>query len=116
MSQFIKDANFEETGYSYTLSLISGKYKPVILYCLMEYKAVRFNELQRYLKKVTDKTLSQHLKELEADGLILRKVYPQIPPKVEYSLSERGKSLMEILDQLCDWGTEHRPPAGDRAE
>lgn len=106
----IEDANFEETGYSYTLSLISGKYKPVILYCLMEYEPVRFNEMQRYLKKITDKTLSQHLKELELDGLIARKVYPQIPPKVEYSLTDRGRSLMEVLDKLCSWGNENRLP------
>lgn len=106
----IEDANFEDTGYSYTLSLISGKYKPVILYCLMEYETVRFNEMQRYLKKITDKTLSQHLKELESDGLIMRKVYPQIPPKVEYSLTDRGISLMKVLDKLCDWGNENRLP------
>ena len=104
----IENANFEDTGYSYTLSLIAGKYKPIILYCLMEYEPVRFNEMQRYLKKVSDKTLSQNLKELEADNLIIRKVYPQIPPKVEYSLSEKGYSLMEVLDQLCVWGMEHR--------
>ena len=105
----IQDADFSTTGYSYTLSLISGKYKPVILYCLMEYEPVRFNEMQRYLKRVTDKTLSQNLKELEADGLISRTVYPQIPPKVEYRLTERGHSLMEVLDKLCDWGNENRP-------
>lgn len=108
ISKYIEDANFEETGFNYTLSLISGKYKMIILYCLMEFKIVRFNELQRYLKKISDKTLSQNLKELEADGLVLRTVYPQIPPKVEYSLSEKGKSLMHVLDQLCIWGTEHR--------
>jgi DNA-binding HxlR family transcriptional regulator len=56
----------------------------------MEYKEVRFNELQRYLKKISDKTLSQNLKELERDQLIIRRVYDQIPPKVEYSLTERG--------------------------
>ena len=107
----IEEANFNETGYSYTLSLISGKYKPVILYCLMEYEPVRFNrfnEMQRYLQKVADKTLSQNLKELEADDLIMRKVYPQIPPKVEYSLTERGHSLVKVLDKLCDWGNENR--------
>lgn len=104
----IADADFSETGYSYTLSLISGKYKPVILYCLMEYEPVRFNEMQRYLKKVADKTLSQNLKELEADHLIVRTVYPQIPPKVEYTLTERGRSLMSVLDKLCDWGNENR--------
>ena len=104
----IAEANFSDTGYSYTLSLISGKYKPIILYCLMEYEPVRFNEMQRYLKKVADKTLSQNLKELEADNLIVRHVYPQIPPKVEYTLSERGRSLVKVLDQLCDWGNENR--------
>lgn len=111
---YIEKANFEDTGFSYTLSLISGKYKMVILYCLMEFKTVRFNELKRYLKKVSDKSLSQNLKELEADGLIARKVYPQIPPKVEYSLTEKGKSLMLVLDQLCVWGEEHRPGRKDR--
>lgn len=111
---YIEKANFEDTGFSYTLSLISGKYKMVILYCLMEFKTVRFNELKRYLKKVSDKSLSQNLKELEADGLIARKVYPQIPPKVEYSLTEKGNSLMLVLDQLCVWGEEHRPGRKDR--
>lgn len=109
-SKYIENANFEETGFSYTLSLISGKYKPVILYCLMEFETVRFNQLQRYLKKVSDKTLSQNLKELEADGLVRRTVYPEIPPKVEYSLTERGASLMTVLDQLCTWGEANRIP------
>ncbi|MCC8192664.1 MAG: helix-turn-helix transcriptional regulator [Ruminococcus sp.] len=104
----IANANFEDTGYSYTLSLISGKYKPVILYCLMEYEPVRFNEMQRYLKRVADKTLSQNLKELEADDLVIRRVYPQIPPKVEYSLTDRGHSLVSVLDLLCEWGNENR--------
>ena len=104
----IDEADFSQTGYSYTLSLISGKYKPIILYCLMEYEPVRFNEMQRYLGKVADKTLSQHLKELERDGLIHRKMYPEIPPKVEYTLTPRGRSLMKVLDQLCTWGNENR--------
>lgn len=108
IKDYIEQANFEDTGFCYTLSLISGKYKPVILYCLMEFKIVRFNELKRYLKTVSDKTLSVNLKELEADDLIIRKEYPQIPPKVEYSLSERGKSLMEVLDKLCVWGEENK--------
>ena len=101
IKNFIENANFEDTGFSYTLSLISGKYKMVILYCLMEYEVVRFNELKRYLKNISDKTLSTNLKELESDRLIIRREYPQIPPKVEYSLSDRGKSLMAVLDQLC---------------
>jgi len=105
----IAEADFNTTGYCYTLSLISGKYKPIILYCLMEYEPVRFNEMQRYLGKIADKTLSQNLKELERDGLIHREMYPEIPPKVEYTLTERGRSLVKVLDGLCDWGTEHRP-------
>ena len=106
--KYIENANFEDTGFCYTLSLISGKHKMVILYCLMEFQVVRFNELKRYLKTISDKTLSTNLKELEADQLIVRTEYPQIPPKVEYSLSERGKSLMTVLDQLCVWGEKNR--------
>ena len=85
MEKYIEHASFEGTGFSYTMSLISGK------------------------QKITDKTLSSNLKALEADGLIVRKEYPQIPPKVEYSLSGRGRSLMKVLDQLCLWGEKNRP-------
>ena len=105
----ISEANFSDTGYSYTLSLIAGKYKPIVLYCLMEYEPVRFNEMRRYLGSVSDKTLSQTLRELERDGLIHREMYPEIPPKVEYSLTERGSSLVRVLDRLCTWGEENRP-------
>ena len=111
IKNYIKDANFEDTGFSYTLSLISGKHKMVILYCLMEFEPVRFNELRRYLKNISDKTLSSNLKALESDRLIVRKEYPQIPPKVEYSLSERGRSLMAVLDRLCVWGEENKGSA-----
>ncbi|MBC8539257.1 helix-turn-helix transcriptional regulator [Christensenellaceae bacterium NSJ-63] len=109
IKNFIENANFEDTGFSYTMSLINGKHKMVILYCLMEFEPVRFNEMRRYLKTITDRTLSANLKELEADGLIERKEYQQIPPKVEYSLSPKGASLMKILDLLCIWGEENRP-------
>lgn len=108
IKNYIENANFEDTGFSYTLSLISGKHKMVILYCLMEYEVVRFNELKRYLKNISDKSLSTNLKELEADRLIIRTEYPQIPPKVEYRLSERGNSLMAVLDQLCVWGEQNK--------
>lgn len=109
IKNYIDQANFEDTGFSYTLSLINGKHKMVILYCLMEFQPVRFNELRRYVQNISDKTLSVNLKELEADGLIQRTEYPQVPPKVEYSLTPRGQSLMQVLDQLCIWGEEHRP-------
>ena len=108
MDKFIENANFADTGFSYTLSLINGKYKMTILYTLMEFGVVRFNEMKRYLGNITDKTLSSNLKELESDRLIVRREYPQIPPKVEYSLSERGTSLMKVLDPLCLWGEQNR--------
>ena len=104
----IANEKLETTGFAYTLSLISGKYKMTILYTLMEFGTVRFNELKRYISSITYKTLSVALKELEADGLVHRKEYPQIPPKVVYSLTKRGKSLMPILDGLCEWGDKNR--------
>ena len=109
MSENIADAQYGDTGYSYTMSLIQGKHKAAILYCLMEYEPVRFNEMRRYLGGIADKTLSANLRELERDGLVARREYPQIPPKVEYSLTGLGTSLMQVLDQLCLWGEEHRP-------
>ena len=108
MNKYIADADFSDTGFSYTMSLIQGKYKMFILYALAGYGVVRFNELKKYINTISYKTLSSTLKELENDGLIHREEYPQIPPKVEYSLTERGKSLMPILDQMCDWGEQNR--------
>ena len=108
IQNYIESASCEDAGVAYTRSRRSGKHKMVILYCRMEFETVRFNELKRYLKTISDKTLSTNLKELEADKLIVRTEYPQIPPKVEYTLSERGKSLMTVLDQLCVWGEENR--------
>lgn len=108
IKECIAKCKLEDTGFNYTMSLIQGKYKMFILYTLMEFKVVRFNEMQKYIGSITYKTLSSTLKQLEADGLIHREEYPQIPPKVEYSLTERGKSLIPILDQMCDWGAKHR--------
>ena len=104
----ISKEQLETTGFSYTLSLINGKYKMTILYTLMEFGVVRFNEMKKYIGGISYKTLSSTLKELEMDQLIHREEYPQIPPKVEYSLTERGKSLIPILYGMCDWGDKHR--------
>ncbi len=104
----IENAKLEDTGFNYTMSLIQGKYKMFILYTLMEFKVVRFNELKKYIGSISYKTLSSTLKELERDDLVHREEYPQIPPKVEYSLTERGQSLIPILDNLCEWGYKHR--------
>ena len=104
----ISNECFRSTGFSYTLSLINGKYKMTILYVLAEFGVVRFNEMKKYIDEISYKTLSSTLKELEADKLVHREEYPQIPPKVEYSLTERGKSLIPILETMCDWGDENR--------
>ena len=108
--QSIQNSRLEESGFSYTLSLISGKYKMVILYTLATFEVVRFNELQRFIGMIPYKTLSASLKELEQDQLIIRTEYPQVPPKVEYRLSERGQSLIPLLNQMCEWGEEHQLP------
>lgn len=104
----------EETGFGYTLSLIGGKYKMVVLFWLAKRPpCIRFNEMQRLIGGISYKTLSATLKELEQDGLIIRTEYPEIPPKVEYQLSERGATLLPILDSLCHWGHEHRQVEND---
>lgn len=100
----------EDTDFGYTMSLIGGKYKMTILFWLSHLGTVRFNQLQRCIGNISYKTLSAALKELEADALVVRREYPQIPPKVEYSLSPRGQSLLPVLTQICAWGRDHRPP------
>ncbi len=99
--------SFDKTGFNYTISLVSGKYKLTVLYAVYRHKIIRFNNLQRYLNMISHKTLSHVLKELEKDDLIKRKVYTQIPPKVEYSLSEKGESFIPVLYALCEWGEKH---------
>ena len=89
-----------------TVSLIGGKSKAIILWHLID-ATLRFSELQRLIPQATPKMLTQQLRELEADGLVDRKVYPVVPPRTEYSLSETGKSLSPILLDLCHWGKEH---------
>lgn len=90
-----------------SLELLSGKWKPRILWKLYQQEVLRFGEFRRALPDITAKMLTQQLRELERDGLIQRKVYPQVPPKVEYSLSEFGKTLQPILDMIAQWGTEN---------
>nr|WP_318508706.1 helix-turn-helix domain-containing protein [Bacillus sp. T3] len=98
------DADNQEPFFNYTLSIINGKWKLLIIYYLSKNGVVRYNELQRMIGKITYKTLSSTLKELENDGLIHRKEYPQIPPKVEYSLAEKGQTLWPIIQEMCQWG------------
>lgn len=87
-----------------TLRLVGGKYKAVILWHLMDVGTLRYHELHRRIPRATDKMLAQQLRELERDGLLRRAVYPVVPPKTEYSLTDFGRSLAPILDEMCRWG------------
>ena len=88
------------------LDIIGGKWKPLILWHLRD-KVLRFGELQRTLSGVTQKMLTQQLRELEAAGLINRQVYTQVPPKVEYSLTDEGKTIIPILEMISRWGADY---------
>ncbi|MGF9696160.1 MULTISPECIES: winged helix-turn-helix transcriptional regulator [Paenibacillus] len=103
-----KVRNIQDTPFGYTVSVIGGKWKMVILYLLAEGQTVRFNDLQRQIGAITYRTLSSQLKELEADGLVNRKEYPQIPPKVEYSLTAKAETLLPIMEELCEWGVKNQ--------
>lgn len=89
-----------------TIQLIGGKYKAVILWHLIEEQK-RFSELKRLIPKATEKMLAQQLRDLERDGLVIRTVYPVVPPKVEYRLSEFGKTIIPVLDAMCQWGSSY---------
>lgn len=88
-----------------TISKIGGKYKAVILYHLGN-DTLRYNQIRKKIPAITDKMLAQQLRELESDNLIIKKIYPIIPPKTEYSLSELGKTLIPLLDSMCEWGQQ----------
>ena len=90
-----------------TLKMIGGKYKPLIIEYLIKEGTKRFNELMRYLSGISQRTLTTQLRELDQDGLIKRTVYAEIPPKVEYSITDKGKTLVPILDLMCEWGAKN---------
>lgn len=87
-----------------TIDLIGGKYKAVILWHLTD-GIKRFSEFKRLMPEITEKMLAQQLRDLESDGLITRTVYPVVPPKVEYDLSEFGLTIVPVLQAMCDWGS-----------
>ncbi len=89
-----------------TISVIGGKWKSIILWILFQ-ETRRFSELKRMIPKITQKMLTQQLRELERDGIVHREVYPVVPPKVEYSLTAHGRSLAPILQAMADWGETH---------
>jgi DNA-binding HxlR family transcriptional regulator len=96
-----------------TLKVIGGKWKPVIL-CHLTEGTKRFGELNREMPEITEKMLTQQLRELEQDGIIHRKVYTQVPPKVEYSLTEYGQTIQQVLDVMSQWGLKHMEKTTNR--
>jgi len=90
-----------------SLSIIGGKWKIPIIWKLKD-NSKRYGELRKLLPKITHKMLTQQLRELEEDEILTRKVYPEVPPKVEYSLTLLGKSVIPVIDMLCEWGEEYR--------
>lgn len=103
-----KIKNIQDTPFGYTMSVIGGKWKMVIIYLLAENQPIRFNDLKRQIGAITFKVLSSQLKELEEDGLVKRKEYFQVPPKVEYSLTDKAETLLPVLEKLCEWGVINR--------
>jgi len=93
---------------SYTLSIVGGKWKWIIVSLISQNGVIRYGKLKDRLPKIAHKTLSQQLKELEKDGIIHREQYNQVPPKVEYSLTQKGRTLIPILDLMSRWGEENR--------
>ena len=91
--------------FEYTLSIISGKWRLKIIYVLACMKTVRYNVLKKNIEGITHKMLSTQLKELEHSGIVHRKEYPQVPPKVEYSLTKKGQSLLPLILSMCEWGS-----------
>lgn len=98
-----------------TLDLVRGKWKPLLLYHLSGPRPQRFGELLRLLGgHVTQHTLTQQLRELAHDGLVLRVVYAEVPPRVDYSLTEKGRSLRALMDQIYNWGEQHSATVEER--
>ena len=90
-----------------TLGMISGKWKPLILYFLSEEGTKRFGQIKSFIKSISHKSLTSQLRELENDGLVKRTVFPEVPPKVEYNLTEKGKTILPILELMCEWGEKN---------
>lgn len=86
-----------------SFGVMGGKWKPLILWFLWKFHTLRFSQLQHLIPDITHKILTKQLRELEENALIERKVYPEVPPKVEYSITKNGKEIIPILDKLCDW-------------
>ena len=94
-------------GFELTIELIGGKWKGLILWYIHEHGVLRNGELLRLIPSITQKMLTQQLREMEESGLVSRKVYEQVPPKVEYTLTEHGERLKSVLVAMKEWGIEY---------
>jgi len=95
------------------MDIIGGKWKGSILFLLLDDKK-RFSDFQKRLTKITQRTLTQQLRDLERDGMVSRQIFPEVPPRVEYSLTEKGRTLAPLLIELKKWGEAHALPIGQR--
>lgn len=100
------DKKIYNIGVEATMDVIGGKWKPIIL-CNLRHSSLRTSELKKKIPNISQKMLVQQLRELEDDNIVNRKSYNEVPPRVEYSISEYGNSLSEVLDILCNWGEKH---------
>lgn len=105
-----------DCGMAYTVSVLSGRWKLSILGFLLADNTLRYGELKRKMTGISERMLITQLKELQSDGLIERIAYPEVPPRVEYKLSEKGASLRSILIQMADWGEKHQEITPDDAK
>jgi len=102
----LKKCNYE-CPFEYALDIVSGKWSGLVIFYLGKENTLRYSEIRRKIPKITQKMLTQTLRFLESEGIVDRKVYPVVPPKVEYTLTQKGKKLLPILDSLQAWGKEH---------
>ncbi len=107
LNEEITENNLAGCPMTSVMNVIGGKWKVIILFHLRE-QTLRFGELRKRIPKVTQKMLTQQLRELESDGLVTRKVYPEVPPRVEYKSTKLSDELRPILDMLCDWGEKQK--------
>jgi DNA-binding HxlR family transcriptional regulator len=102
----VKSSNLENCPVTATMQLIGGKWKLLIMYLIVN-DINRFGKMGMMLKGISKQMLTSQLRELENDGIVERKIYPEIPPRVEYSLTEKGRSLLPIIEAMKDWGNEN---------
>ncbi len=115
MKDSVRESTIKDTGFGYALRIMGGNFRLPILYTLMEYGPVRFNEMKRYISDISSRSLTMTLREMEEDGLVIRNEISHFPLCVEYSLTDYAKTLCRILDEMTEWGDRNRKEV-DREE